>query len=221
MAKVVLWGTGQIADVVYYYLAKDTDHDICAFCVDRAYLNGQTEFHGRPVVAFEDIERLYPPSEYRMAIPIGYKHINKYREEKYRAAKAKGYSFITYISSTSSVDSSFIGENTFIFEHNAIQPFTKIGNNVIIWAMTGIGHHTEVGDHCFLASPKISGAAKIGNNTFIGTNASIGDTIEIGHHCLIGAGAVVVKNVPDGAVLAAKQTKAMPIKSWDMEGILG
>ena len=33
MAKVVLWGTGQIADVVYYYLAKDTDHDICAFAL--------------------------------------------------------------------------------------------------------------------------------------------------------------------------------------------
>lgn len=221
MAKVILWGTGQIAEVVYHYLTQDTDHEICAFCVDRAYLNGQTAFKGKPVVAFEDVEKLYPPEEYKMAIPIGYKHINKYREQKYLEAKAKGYGFISYVSSKSSVDASSIGENTFIFEFNAIQPFVKIGNNVIIWATTGIGHHTVIGDNCFLASPKISGATVIGNNTFLGTNATVGDNLKIGSHCIIGAGALVTKDVEDGSVLAAKQTKALPLKSWDMEDILG
>ncbi|OFW87466.1 MAG: transferase [Alphaproteobacteria bacterium RIFCSPHIGHO2_02_FULL_46_13] len=220
MAKVILWGTGQIAEVVYHYLTTDTDHEICAFCVDREYIK-EPVFKGLPVVAFEDITDTYSPAEYKMAIPIGYKSINKHREQKYLDAKAKGYEFITYISSKTSCDAETVGENTFIFEGNFIQPFVQIGNNVIIWATGGIGHHAVIEDHCFLASPKISGATRIGRNSFLGTNATIGDNLTIGSHCIIGAAAVVLKDVPAGSVLATKQTKALEMTSYELEDILG
>ena len=97
----------------------------------------------------------------------------------------------------------------------------RIGNNVIIWATGGIGHHAVIEDHCFLASPKISGATKIGRNTFIGTNATIGDNLKIGNYCIIGAGALVLKDVADNTVIAAKQTKALELKSYELEDILG
>ena len=220
MSKIILWGTGQIAEVVHYYLTTDSEHDICAFCVDRPYVK-EPFFKGKPVVAFDEVAQLFPSSEYMMALPMGYKHINKYREQKYLEAKAMGYSFITYISSRSTCNAESVGENTFIFNQNDIQPFVKIGANVIMWATGGIGHHAEVGDHCFLASPKISGATKIGRNTFLGTNATIGDTLEIGAYCVIGAGVVVLKNVPDATVLMAKQPKPLPMCSHDLEGLLG
>lgn len=220
MAKIILWGTGQIAQVVLHYLENDSDHEICAFCMDREFVTEKT-FQGRPVVAFEDIVTSHPPQEYRMAIPMGYKRLNKHREEKYLAAKALGYEFITYISSQSNCDAASVGENTFIFNFNDIQPFTVIGNNVMIWANTGIGHHVVIEDHCFLASPKISGATRIKRNSFLGTNATIGDTLEIGEYCVIGVGAVVTKSIPDATVLAVKQTPALPVKSTDIEDILG
>ena len=220
MAKIILWGTGQIAEVVYYYLTTDTTHEICGFCVDRAYLTTH-EFKGLPVVAFEDIDQLYPPTDYKMAIPIGYKHLNKHREQKYLEAKAKGYSFISYISSKSVCDAEFVGENTFIFNFNDIQPFVKIGNNVIIWTTGGIGHHVIIEDNCFLASPRIAGSTKIGRNTFIGINATIGDNLEIGSHCIIGAGTLVLKDVVENTVIVAKQTKALDLKSYEFEDILG
>jgi sugar O-acyltransferase (sialic acid O-acetyltransferase NeuD family) len=219
MTKIVLWGTGQIAQVVYYYLTNDSDFEICGFCVDKEYLTHKN-FYGKPVVAFEDIEKIFPPTEYKMAIPIGYKNTNKYREDRYIQAKEKGYKFITYISSKSSVDTKEVGENTFIFNFNDIQPFTKIGNNVIIWANTGIGHHALVEDNCFLASPKISGATVIGKNSFLGTNVTVADKVKIGSHCIIGAGVVINRNVKDGSVIAVKQAKTLPFKSWEMEDIL-
>ncbi|MGB9152477.1 MAG: acetyltransferase [Alphaproteobacteria bacterium] len=219
MSKIILWGIGQIAEVVHYYLTTDSEHEVGAFCVDRAYLQ-EPFFKDKPVVAFDEVARLFSPSEYKMAMPLGYKNLNKHREEKYLQAKAMGYEFITYISSRTSCDAASVGENTFILSQNDIQPFVKIGNNVIVWATSGIGHHTQIGDHCFLASPKISGATVIGRNTFIGTNATISENLSIGEYCIIGAGTVILKSVPNAKVIASKQPKAMPISSHDLAGFL-
>lgn len=218
MSKVVLWGTGHIAEVVHYYLSNDSEHDVCAFCVDRKYLT-DSKFKGKPVVAFEDIEKMYPPLEYSMAIPIGYKNLNKDREVKYLAAKEKGYRFISYVHSSSLCDGS-IGENTFILAQNNIQPFSNIGNNVIVWTSSFIGHHSIIEDHCFIASSDVSGAVKVKNNCFLGVGSAIAHSLEIGEYSIIGAGAVVMNSIPAGSVLAVKQTPALPVQSWDMQEFL-
>ena len=55
-----------------------------------------------------------------------------------------------------------VGENTFVFEYNVIQPFVKIGNNVVLWSGNHIGHHVVIADHCFITSHVvISGATVI------------------------------------------------------------
>lgn len=45
-----------------------------------------------------------------------------------------------------------------------------------------------------------SGVPSLGNNVSIGVNATLVGGIEIGDNAIIGAGAVVVKSVPEGAV---------------------
>src|SRR5574344_515305 len=97
--KLILFGIGKVTAVINYYLKRDTDWDICAFCVDKEYLKSNNEtFNDKPVVAFEDIEKLYPPEEHSMAIAIGYHKMNKVREARYNTAKEKGYNLINYIS---------------------------------------------------------------------------------------------------------------------------
>lgn len=218
MAKIIVWGMGQISQVLSFYLTKYSEHEICAYTMDKEYIKENT-FNNKPVIPFEEIEYHYSPDKFKMAIMMGYKHLNKYREEKYLQAKAKGYSFISYVSPNSICDAE-IGENTFIFNHNDIQPFTKIGNNVVIWAHTAIGHHAIVEDNCFLASPVVSGATIIRKNCFLGSNCTIADGVEIGEFSVIGAGAIVTKSIKNGTVIAVKQTKALSVKSYDVEGIL-
>ena len=53
MSKVVIFGIGQIAEVIHFYLTSDSDHDVVAFTVDREYLTKQ-QFKDLPVVPFED-----------------------------------------------------------------------------------------------------------------------------------------------------------------------
>ncbi|MEM9023037.1 MAG: transferase, partial [Bacteroidota bacterium] len=42
MAKLVLFGAGDIARLAHYYFTNDSEHEVVAFTVDRQYRNGDT-----------------------------------------------------------------------------------------------------------------------------------------------------------------------------------
>src|SRR5581483_6269501 len=148
---VVIFGTGDFARLAAVYLREDSDREVVAFTVDRQYLQDGTLL-GLPVVAFDELSAEYSPSRVDMLVAIGFSRVNQARREAYERCKQLGYDFITYVSSAATVVSNVeIGENTFIFEENVIQPFVKIGSNVVLWSGNHIGHDSEIGDHCFIA----------------------------------------------------------------------
>lgn len=220
MARVVVFGTGQIAEVAWFYLTHDSQHEVVAFTVDRAYLD-RDHFHGLPVVAFEDITTLYPPDQYQMFVSISYQQVNRLREAKYHAAKAKGYTLISYVSSRATLwPGAVIGDNCFIFEDNTIQPFTRIGNNIVMWSGNHLGHHSVIDDHTFVSSHVvISGSVHIGSHCFLGVNASIRDNIKLGSATVVGMGAMVVKSTEAGDVLIGTPARRLEKKSHELERI--
>ncbi len=219
MQKVILWGIGDMTQILEYYINKDNAFEICGYTLDKEYLNSN-EFNGKPVVAFDEVEKVFPPSEYQMGIFMSAKNLNRIREEKFRQAKEKGYTCINYISKDASCDAQETGENIFILPYSTIQPFSKIGNNVIMWPQTHIGHHTVIGDNCFLAIPKISGYCEVGKNCFLGTNSTLADHVKVGDYSIIGAGSVVTKKVKEGSVLAVKQTPKLEMSSFELEDLI-
>jgi sugar O-acyltransferase (sialic acid O-acetyltransferase NeuD family) len=192
---VIIFGLGDIAQLANYYFEIDTDFEVVAFTVDAAYKSQET-FEGKPVVEFEDIVKIYPPSEFDMFIALSYSKMNKIREDKYNQAKAKGYHLVSYISSKCSYMSQFpCGDNCFIFEDNTIQPFVKIGNNVTLWSGNHIGHHSRIHDHNFISSHVvISGHCEIMSNSFLGVNATIGHKVRLENNNIIGASSTIVKS---------------------------
>jgi len=198
--KLVIFGSGDIAQLAHYYFTTDSDYQIVAFTVDAAYLE-QTEFCGRPVVAFEEVVKLYPPDEHDFFVALSYSKLNAIRKEKYLAAKSLSYRLTSFISSKATVlNEGRIGENCFIFEDNTIQPFVTIGNNVTLWSGNHIGHHSIIKDHVFIASHVvISGGVEIEEQCFLGVNATLRDHVKIGARCVIGAGALILGDTePDG-----------------------
>lgn len=219
MAKVVIFGVGQIAEIAHFYLTNDSEHEIVAFTVNKEFLN-DTIFHALPVVAYENILEYYPPSTYKMFIPISYKQVNKLRAEKFIDAKVKGYECVSYISSKATYYNTQIGENCFIFENNVIQPFTIIGDNCILWSGNHIGHHSTIEDHCFLASHVVvSGSVTVGEYSFIGVNATIRDNVKIGKENVIGAGSLILIDTEDRAVFSPKNTEKAKVPSNRLRGI--
>lgn len=201
MEKIVIFGTEELAQVAHFYLTHDSPYEVVAFTVNRDYIK-EKELLGLPIVPFEEIEKSYPPDEFKMFVGIGYSNVNKARAEKYYEAKSKGYELISYVNSKSVLwGDTEIGDNCFIFENQTIQPFVKIGNDVIIWSGNHIGHHSVIGDHCFISSHVvISGGVKIEPYCFLGVNATLRDWITIARECVIGMGAVIVKDTQEKGV---------------------
>lgn len=95
-----------------------------------------------------------------------------------------------------------------------IHPGAKLGQRLVIDHGVGvvIGETAEVGDDCIIFHGVTLGGLKfdpikrhptIGNGVLIGTGAKILGPIRVGDNARIGANAVVVKDVPAGAVLVA------------------
>jgi sugar O-acyltransferase (sialic acid O-acetyltransferase NeuD family) len=147
-------------------------------------------------VPFEDIEKLYPPDQHKIYVAIVYTQLNRLRTRLLNESKAKGYMPASYISSRAFVwRNCQIGEHCFIFEDNTVQPFVKIGSNVVLWSGNHIGHHSTIKDNVFISSHVVvSGLCEVGENCFMGVNSCMGDRVRVAADCIIGAGTVIVKD---------------------------
>ena len=208
--KLIIFGTGQIAELAYYYFSSDSEYSIQGFSVDKEYIESD-DFFGLPVIAFEEIQASFPPEDYEMFIALSYSEVNSIRKKKYFAAKEKGYKLASYISSRATIlNDMSIGDNCFILENNTIQPFVSIGNNVTLWSGNHIGHHSEICDHVFIASHVVvSGGVHIGSQSFLGVNATLINNISIGDGCVIGAGALVNSNVESHLVIKSNASNSI------------
>lgn len=220
MTRLVIFGAGQIGQVAHYCFAEDSPYEPVAFTMDAAYIENDSRF-GLPVLPFEEIERRFPPDECDLFVAMGYGKLNRNRQAKVAAARAKGYRLAHYVSSRAWVWKGFEPkENLFLLENNTVQPFVTIGENTTVWSGNHIGHHTAIGDNVFIASHAvISGAVTIGDNCFIGVNATIRDNITVGARCVVGAGALLLSDAPDASVYAAAATEKSKVPSDRLRGL--
>lgn len=207
MEKIIIFGMGEIAQIANYYFGIDSPHEVVAFTLDKEYIKSDT-YENKPMVDFNMIKELYPPSEYKMFIALSYSKMNKVREEKYNMAKKLGYKLVSYVSSKCSYMSQYEhGDNCFIFEDNTIQPFVEIGNNVTLWSGNHIGHHSIIKDHNFISSHVvISGSCTVEPNCFLGVNSTIGHKVTIAKETLLGAGSVISKNTEEKSIYVPART---------------
>jgi len=195
MSKVIIFGINDFAELAHYYLTNDSKHEVAAFSVNRNYLPADPTFHKLPVIAFEEITTAYPPSGFVFFAPMSPKKMNKVREYVYNEIKLKGYKMISYISSKATIFDNQIGDNCFILEDNTIQPFTTIGNNVVLWSGNHIGHHGQIHDHVMFTSHVVlSGHCVVKDYCFFGVNSSIRDGVKLAEGTLIGMGTSIIKD---------------------------
>jgi sugar O-acyltransferase (sialic acid O-acetyltransferase NeuD family) len=217
MQKVILFGSGQMASMISFYLSHDSPFEVVAFTVDGEHIKEATLL-GLPIVPFEDIERDYPPGEFAMSIPISYRGANQLRAEKYQQAKAKGYPLINYISSKATIwPGLVIGDNCFILEGCIVQPFAEIGSDVFMGCSSLVGHHCVIGDHCFLAPGAVTlGFVRVGPYCFLGANSTIRDGISVASECLIGAGVHITRNTEEKQVYIGTRTEPLAKRSDEL-----
>ena len=114
----------------------------------------------------------------------------------------KGFTLATVIHPQSVIASDVsIGQGTVIVAGSVINPGSEIGNNVIINTCSSIDHNCIVSDGVHIApGVHIGGEVYIGQGSFVGIGTSIKDHIRIGENTLIGAGSVVICDIPSNVV---------------------
>lgn len=207
MKPVVIFGTGIISEVVEHYLGNVGGREIAAFCIDARYMK-ESEHHGKPVCAFEEVQDIYPPDRFEMFVALGYQDVNRARKRKCEEAVAKGYRLASFVHpSASNTAGCEIGQNSLVLENCVIGPFCKIGWNTFLWGNNTIGHHSTIGDHCFLVShANTCGCVIVAERSFLGANATIGHALTVGAGSFIGANALVTSEVEPNSVHIVAQT---------------
>lgn len=95
-----------------------------------------------------------------------------------------------------------IGYGLYIGHHMCVvvSPTARIGNNCNLSQFTTIGsNHNR--------------AAIIGDNVYVGPNVCIVENVKVGNNSTIGAGSVVVKDVPENATVAGCPARVVSEKS--------
>ncbi len=218
--RLVVFGSGDIAELAHFYFSTDSDYQVAAFTVDAEYLTTDS-FCDLPVVPFEDVTRRYPPTDFDFFVALSYSKLNAVRKEKYLAAKALGYRLASYVSSHATVlNQGRIGDNCFIFEDNTVQPFVTIGCNVTLWSGNHIGHHSTIGDHSFVSSHVVvSGGVTVGEQCFLGVNSTLRDHITVGDRCVVGAGVLLLRSAEADGLYIGTPTERAAIASSQLKKV--
>jgi sugar O-acyltransferase (sialic acid O-acetyltransferase NeuD family) len=219
--RVIVFGNTNVAELNYFYLTHDSPYEVVGFTVDGAF-RGKDMLCGLPVVPFENIEKIYPPREHKMSLPLGFRDVNRFRAAKYAQAKAKGYQLISYVSSKSITWSDLeIGDSCFIFESAVVEPGVRIGNNVMIGQGSVVGHNSIIKDHCFLAPhTAIMGGVTVEPYSVLGANSTVRDGVTIARECIIGAGVTITKTTKEKGVYLGKPAELLPKPSDELGAIL-
>ncbi len=116
--------------------------------------------------------------------------------------REKGFSFATAIHPQAVVATDVaVPPGTVIAAGAVINPGAKIGESVIVNTGATVDHDCYIEEGVHLSpGVHLAGNVSIGRASWIGIGAIISDHLRIGANAIVGAGAVVLQDIPDDVV---------------------
>lgn len=214
MDKLVIFGTGGFAREVYGIIEAIDEQKLfvqekscfVGFLDDNIEMHGQ-EFYGSKVLG--GIEWLKNNKNAGVIVAIGNPSIKKRIVEEIK--KIEGVSFPTIVHPRALIGNKVhIGEGCVVCANTIITTDVVIKNHVILNLSCTIGHDSIIEDFVTVAPGSlISGNVKICEGSDIGTGSNIIQGKKIGSWSIVGAGAVVIKDVPDNVTSVGNPAKVI------------
>jgi sugar O-acyltransferase (sialic acid O-acetyltransferase NeuD family) len=197
--KLALWGAGGHGGVVLDAVRQQGIHEPIAFIDDSNEVGEQCHRSGLPIYGRQHLRRLRAEGVRGMIIALG--------EEAKRTTLAAiavdlGFELCTIVHPSAVICADVrIGRGTVVFAGAVVQTGCELGQHVVINTCASVDHDCHIRDGAQLA-PRVAlgGRATIGHLSFVGIGATVINRIAIGRNCVIGAGAVVVRDIPDHSV---------------------
>lgn len=165
--RLLIYGSKDFASTVAE-LVRHCGHEVAGLVDD---------FNCGPAIlgSLDVVIQSHPPSEYGVAMAIGYSNLPA-RWAAWERITSAGYSAPALIHPRAYVaDTARVGQGAIIMAGAIVDVRAEVGDLAVLWPSTCINHD-----------------ARIGSNTFVSPGATICGFASIGSHSFIGAGAVIV-----------------------------
>ena len=210
--RSIIIGAGTYGEVYLAYL-QEANVDVIGFVDDDPKFIGKS-VRGCPVLGGVDSLKTIKDQYQIEAVycPLGN---NNLRTKFLKMAQAIGYKTPNYIHPSVIISPHVeIGNGVYILLGSKIMPYTKIEDYVMISMNVNVAHHCVLQEGTFLSTGVNFGASITANcNSYVGIGATVMTGLHsLGKDCLIGAGAVVIRDVPDYAVMAGVPAKVLKYK---------
>jgi len=199
MQKVVILGAGGFAREVLWVFreANKVNHqwEVLGF-IDENPENQGKVICDLPILGGFEWFKTVDKSEIKVICGVGNPKTKKHFVEKAESRKLE-FCSVTHLNVRMS-EYVKIGKGTVITAGNIITTQVKIGNHVSLNLDCTIGHDDNIGDYCNIApGAHISGNVTFKEGVDFGTGAVILQGLTVGKWSIIGAGAVVIDDIPD------------------------
>jgi len=197
---VLIIGAGGHAWLVLDILLRSIDVGVNGRPV--GLLDDNKSLHGDSILGIEvlgSIESVDDVPHDAVIVGIG---DNAIRSKIFAYLKKKDECFVNAIHPEAIISPDVkIGEGTMICAGVVVNPGSIVGKNVILNTACTIDHHNCLGNHVHVApGVHLGGEVKVGEGTLVGIGSTIIPRCRIGDWVTIGAGSVVVKDLPDNVV---------------------
>lgn len=208
MKNCVIVGAGTYGQVYVEYLKEI--YNVKGFFDSNPKFKGQ-QVSGYPVLGcVSRIEQYMKKHEdTSIFVPLGN---NNRRVELLKKFKDLGYNLPSFIHKSSSLPENVVlGRSVYILPSTSIMPYTKIGDYTMISMGVNIAHHVDIGEGCFFSQGcNIGASIKIAKNAYFGMGVAVMTGVKkIGAGSLMGVGTVIIRNVPDKAVMIGNPGKVL------------
>lgn len=198
----------EVAWLVERINKKEPTWNLLGFVDDNQELHG-TMINAYPVLGGCDCLPQYPDAY--VVCAVGAARVRKLIISKITQIAPNTRFAVLIDPSVEKSDLVTVGEGTIICAHTIITVNIAIGKHVIINLDCTVGHDAVLHDYVTVyPSVNISGNTDIGECAELGTGMQIIQGKTVGANAIIGAGAVVVKDIPENCTAVGSPAK--PIK---------
>ena len=209
MNEIIIVGGGKHAKVIAGILKKMQSYRIAGYTDIQDYGN----LLGVPYLGTDDwlIDRLDKRRDSNLVIGLGTVTVDSARKRVINRFENHDTNFPVIVSPDSVVnEGTEIKKGTVIFDGAVINPYSTIGEWVIVNTNVTVEHDCMIGAHVhIMPGAIICGGVIIGSDTLIGAGAIVKHNVSICKRSFVGAGAVVVSNIDESGIYVGCPAKLM------------
>lgn len=173
--QLLIYGSKEFSQTVTE-LAEDCDFHVAGLIDDFSK-------DEKVLGTLDRVAQTHPPSEFHIAIAIGYGNLAA-RWQVWQRVKAAGYTAPPLIHPRAYVaKSAVLGEGSMIMAGAIVDVRSRVGDITVVWPGACINHDGTLGDNCFVSpNATLCGYVDLGAHSFVGAGAAIVD------HCTVPSG---------------------------------